>query len=915
LQDLNFWNDETFSARRENTEWEQKWLYTTKVYNLEVEDFHTYYVGKLGAWVHNTNCYETTVEYMKKHGVLPSIDNQAFHTEGQVKAIIAAMESAGVAPSGMILMQEKVTSAVANDLFWVKYQRGVENGLFKSIDGDDFFFARTLIYKNPIENGKDFIRLGDGAASFVNGSQKVLSKTTIDSKGFQNAWSKLVKYTGQELAEAKDKLAIELVKMSAALKQNSVGIHKDKPFSHVLEFVDGADRTAVTAFIKEVTSDPKWIQKYGADWFSPNIYLAHNPFPGEVKRVLPDELIGFVKDANGQYIDQKISKGSVLKEMEQDQGFLADIKKIFGDNEPSYQLTDSTNTFELTTDRLVSSDALSAVLAQAKAFWLQHGALASVLNAVELSVEPLPSAAVAQTIGKTITLSPDAAGWGWFVDATPAESEEFTQIGSSQDYRAQSGSGADGKIDLLGVMIHELGHVLGLEHSDDAGDEMAATVTPGLRRLPDLDAGEMPYGFGAAIPLLPQITPLFIDSISRAQVIANPTLQGGNLSTLQDWATQGSVVASNAAGGAPTGATLSETGATQTRLNQVFMVGPQDRFLSFTLSNLVLDAATNGPDDAFEAALLNANTGANLLSPLALCRTDALLNLQASGAELAAIGVTHVTHPNGSRTYLVDLAGIAAGTAVNLSFDLIGFGNTAPNLGSHATVSNVRLMGMAQTRDDSISTFEDTAARIIVLANDIDANQIGIAPVIVAAPQHGLVVVNPDGTFSYTPAQDYFGTDSFTYRLSNGVVDSNVSTVSLSITPVNDAPVAADKAGPQTTLAEDSTLTIDLLAGANDAEGAPLAASIVSGPLHGSLVQGNDGTVTYTADANYFGLDSFTYRVNDGEADSSLASVSLTVTAVNDAPVASSAETDQRARFKFKNFLKQKHHLAQARQA
>lgn len=138
---------------------------------------------------------------------------------------------------------------------------------------------------------------------------------------------------------------------------------------------------------------------------------------------------------------------------------------------------------------------------------------------------------------------------------------------------------------------------------------------------------------------------------------------------------------------------------------------------------------------------------------------------------------------------------------LNLSFDLIGFGSTAPNLGSHATVSNVRLMGMAQTRDDSISTFEDTAARIIALANDIDANQAGMAPVIVAAPQHGLVVVNPDSTFSYTPAQDYFGTDSFTYRLSNGVVDSNVSTVTLTITPVNDAPVAADKAGPQTTLA------------------------------------------------------------------------------------------------------------------
>ena len=78
---------------------------------------------------------------------------------------------------------------------------------------------------------------------------------------------------------------------------------------------------------------------------------------------------------------------------------------------------------------------------------------------------------------------------------------------------------------------------------------------------------------------------------------------------------------------------------------------------------------------------------------------------------------------------------------------------------------------------------------------------------VVGAPPPGLTF-NSNGTFSYTPAQDYFGTDSFTYRLSNGVVDSNVSTVTLTITPVNDAPVAADLSGPQTTLAEDSTLAL-----------------------------------------------------------------------------------------------------------
>jgi hypothetical protein len=110
-----------------------------------------------------------------------------------------------------------------------------------------------------------------------------------------------------------------------------------------------------------------------------------------------------------------------------------------------------------------------------------------------------------------------------------------------------------------------------------------------------------------------------------------------------------------------------------------------------------------------------------------------------------------VTNQDGSRTYLVDLAGVntngAAGTAVNLSFDLIGFGTTAPNLGSHATVSRVRLLAeqpAPQKVDDSVELAEDTVAQIIALANDVDANQLGLTPVVVVAPLHGQVVVNAD---------------------------------------------------------------------------------------------------------------------------------------------------------------------------
>lgn len=65
-----FYEDDTFRYRDERPEWEEAWYYRCKVYNFEVEDFHTYYVGNFGVWVHNTNCFRTTVECLKAHGIL-----------------------------------------------------------------------------------------------------------------------------------------------------------------------------------------------------------------------------------------------------------------------------------------------------------------------------------------------------------------------------------------------------------------------------------------------------------------------------------------------------------------------------------------------------------------------------------------------------------------------------------------------------------------------------------------------------------------------------------------------------------------------------------------------------------------------------------------------------------------------------
>src|SRR5207237_1025847 len=133
---------------------------------------------------------------------------------------------------------------------------------------------------------------------------------------------------------------------------------------------------------------------------------------------------------------------------------------------------------------------------------------------------------------------------------------------------------------------------------------------------------------------------------------------------------------------------------------------------------------------------------------------------------------------------------------------------------------------------------------------------------------------------------NYSGPDAFTYKANDGSADSNLATVTLTITAVNDAPLAV---GDSYSLNEDGVLNVaatGVLTNDSDIEGDPLTVVLVSGPTNGSLTLNVNGTFTYTPSANFNGTDSFTYKVNDGTADSNVATVTLTVTAVNDAPLA-----------------------------
>ena len=159
---------------------------------------------------------------------------------------------------------------------------------------------------------------------------------------------------------------------------------------------------------------------------------------------------------------------------------------------------------------------------------------------------------------------------------------------------------------------------------------------------------------------------------------------------------------------------------------------------------------------------------------------------------------------------------------------------------------------------------------------------------LVASPAHGTLTFNTDGSFSYTPNLNFFGSDSFTYKANDGLAYSNVATVSLTITPVNDAPVAANDAY---TTNEDAPLTVEALAGPlgndTDVEGDPLTVVLVDGPTHGTLSLNPDGGFTYTPAPNFNGSDSFNYKANDGSLDSNVATVTITIaTPGNQAPVA-----------------------------
>jgi hypothetical protein len=215
-----------------------------------------------------------------------------------------------------------------------------------------------------------------------------------------------------------------------------------------------------------------------------------------------------------------------------------------------------------------------------------------------------------------------------------------------------------------------------------------------------------------------------------------------------------------------------------------------------------------------------------------------------------------------------------------------GAGTNTSNL---ATVS-IRVNQHPVAQSNAYTTAEDQPLAVDVaqgvLANDVDPEGDALTGRLISAPAFGVLTLLPNGSFTYAPSANFAGSDSFTYVASDGLADSQPVTVQLTVTPINDAPLAADD-GYRVT--QNQALVVGSPAGVltndYDVEGTSLSAVIAHNVEHGQLALAADGSFSYTPDADFVGIDTFTYQASDGQALSSVAAVNLYVYGPNLRPV------------------------------
>ncbi|NTS75633.1 tandem-95 repeat protein [Catenovulum sp. SM1970] len=239
-------------------------------------------------------------------------------------------------------------------------------------------------------------------------------------------------------------------------------------------------------------------------------------------------------------------------------------------------------------------------------------------------------------------------------------------------------------------------------------------------------------------------------------------------------------------------------------------------------------------------------------------------------------GVTYDATNNGDGTWTLTQGTIAPLTQDTNDITAVFTGTDGTATNASGTV-NANFAPVAVA--DTATVAEDADVTINVLANDTDLDDSTLT-VNQATASNGTVVINPDSTITYTPNENFNGTDVISYTVVDSTGLTATSTVDVTVTPVNDAPTVADEV---LATDEDTALTVDLLANDTDIDGDDL--SVISATATNGVVTLNpDGTVTYTPNENFNGEDTISYQVSDGQTTVS-GNAQVTVNPVNDVPV------------------------------
>ena len=372
-----------------------------------------------------------------------------------------------------------------------------------------------------------------------------------------------------------------------------------------------------------------------------------------------------------------------------------------------------------------------------------------------------------------------------------------------------------------------------------------------------------------------------------------PTASNLNLTTNEDVAVPGQIVASDLDGdtlayaisGLPTNGVVTLNPATGSFIytpnanyngSDSFVVTISDGNGGTTTSTVTIGVTPQ--NDAPTASNLNLTTNEDVAVPGQIVASDldgdtlayAVTGVPTNGVvtlnpATGSFVYTPNTNYNGSDSFVVTISDGNGGTTTSTVTIGVTPQNDAP------TASNLNL-----------TTNEDVAVPGQIVASDLDGDTLAYA--VTGVPTNGVVTLNPaTGSFVYTPNTNYNGSDSFVVTISDGNGGTTTSTVTIGVTPQNDAPTASNL---NLTTNEDVAVPGQIVA--SDLDGDTLAYAISGLPTNGSVtLNPATGSFVYTPNANYNGSDSFVVTISDGNGGTTTSTVTIGVTPQNDAPTAS----------------------------